>query len=423
MLVRVDHRRASVDDASAGIRGLPQVAGRSFEWRSENKLTTVADSSTNSVGLLSGAQIRQCIDEREIFANGDWDSACVRRAAYDVRVSGAGLRIGRKRYTTHNPRVDPIVLEPGSVAFVSTVERFALSHSLSATISPKYETVTQGLLVLYGGLIDPGFGCRPTGTKAEAITDPPGFGMRIASKLRLLSPAEEPEPAGEPLGFLLANVSTDDVVITPGVTKLARIQFTRINPGDDAASAETDGKSEEEDPTESAEEVRERPEPTSGLQFFSQMEETRRKVDDVAHRTENLVVFGIYLIGFAAISAAVAVLVAVLASDESIKASNAVPQSWVGAALIVLVVLALAAALRGRLRGRDRSRRLTSTLVSRAIRDRERQYARRARTKLAAEVKAQQRERKELRSELAEVRSMLAEARRLMEAGQGKGQQ
>jgi deoxycytidine triphosphate deaminase len=349
-------------------------------------LTTVEGSSEESTGLLNREQIERKIGLRKIFANDDWDPDCLRPAAYDVRVAGTGLRLpGDEPQAVSQERLKPFILRPGDVAFVSTVERFILDESLSATVSPKYQTVTQGLLLLHGGLIDPGFGKRTT-TKGQA---------------------------GEPLGFVIANVSTDDVVITPRVTKVARIQFTQLAPRQITDTAADPAEDPERGPTEEAEEVRERPHPSVGLEFFSQMERTRRKVNRVARQSENLVLFGVYLIAFAAIGAVAAVLIAVLSSEKPAKAANAVPDSWIGAGLIVVTILALAAAAWAIVRSRVRMQLRDGHpgRVARARSSRERGTTVRMRASVARQMRRQETARKELRGQVDELKQLLAEAR------------
>jgi hypothetical protein len=346
-------------------------------------------SSERPVGLLNRQQIRERVEK--IFANDDWDDDCIRDAAYDVRVSGVGLRFpNHPEYTRARPRRQPFVLRPGDVAFVSTVERFRLHPSLSATISPKYDTVSQGWLLLHGGLIDPGFGFRSD--------DAPENGL----------------PEGEPLSFLVANVSGQDIVITPQVTKVAGIQFTEIAERSElpAPSKGTLPEPDEGDATTRAEEVRSRDSPTLGLEFFSQMGKTRQEMDSIAHQSQNVVVFGIYLLAFATIGAVAAVIIAVLASYKPGRAADALNglSDSLGIKIVLIAVFASAAfALWGRLRDRVRGRPLGSggSGVARAVRRADRRRRTNAYWKLGVHTIRQQSERRAIRRELAQVQSLL----------------
>jgi hypothetical protein len=284
------------------------------------------------------------------------------------------------------PRRRPVVLKPGGVAFVATLERFALDWRISANISPKFRTVREGLLVLHGGLIDPGFGRPATGGD-------PGEGL--------------------PLRFLVANVSSEDVIIVPRETQLATVQFTRIAAPERRRDTSPDARLEVAD------------RPTLGLEFFKQMESVREDVKRVERETQNLVVFGIYLLGFATIGAVAAVIVAVLSNEQTATATRALralPRSWFGWAIVVIVLGSLAFALYGRVRRTVRSSSPGRGRVGRAARSGRRLYAVKVRAKLQRQIVRQQVQRRELRRQLEAVQQMVEqagrernEARRLLE--------
>jgi deoxycytidine triphosphate deaminase len=327
------------------------------------------------VELLNDEQIELAVAAREIFADGsDVDEECFRGAAYDVRVSDDVI-LADEPPNRRRPRQRPVVLKPGGVAFVATLERFALDWTISANISPKFRTVREGLLVLHGGLIDPGFGRPADGGNPEGNE-------------------------GLPLRFLVANVSSEDVIITPRETRLATVQFTRIqNPRtlrDSSPDAELDVADE----------------PTLGLEFFKQIASVREDVERVKLETQNVVVFGIYLLGFATIGAVAAVIVAVLTNEQpaaAAKVLRALPRSWFGWAIAVIVGASLVVALGGRVRRTVRSGR-DSGRTHRAIVKTARLHAVRVRANLQRQVIKQQRERRKMRHELEEVRQMLKEA-------------
>jgi deoxycytidine triphosphate deaminase len=111
------------------------------------RLSSIFTADTAEHGRVEGAKYPLRIDEASVLAPG-------------------GSRLDRARCQDTSPE---LVLRPGDSAFVSSYEKFSMPGDLAGYISPRYRTVRDGLLVLHGSLLDPGFGSEaPSGAGLQA---------------------------------------------------------------------------------------------------------------------------------------------------------------------------------------------------------------------------------------------------------------
>ena len=111
-------------------------------------------------GLFSGAQIEYCILKYKILDDTDIEG-CIKEATYEMRLGKTAIRwdsMGKKRFNVESD--GHIVLEPNSVTFVTTIERFNLPHDIVARFNLKSRLVHRGLLLGTGPIVDPGFKSR-----------------------------------------------------------------------------------------------------------------------------------------------------------------------------------------------------------------------------------------------------------------------
>jgi len=158
------------------------------------------------------ARLRSENFEEQIFVPKSWDSSCVRGASYELRVAPDYLILpDGRRFWPDSP--DPInramlasfELEPGQVAFVSSVEKLRMPWNLAGNIAPKFRLALDGLLIMGGMLVDPGYG-------------------RLREKAGAWIESEE----GERLHFQLANLGMETLKIEPERTCVAAIQFLEL---------------------------------------------------------------------------------------------------------------------------------------------------------------------------------------------------
>jgi hypothetical protein len=193
--------------------------------------------------------------------------------------------------------------------FASTMERLCLLWNLTANIGIKFSVARKGILVLTGLLVDPGFGLREVGECWVAKDD-------------------------ERLHFLLANVGPNQVVLIPGEEKIASIQFFSVSGEVQKREvlSTTDMQNEFFDSSE---------EPKLGLSFFRDMADMKSQFHDIGTRVDvvekgsnQVVMFGTYLLG-------VTFLVALLTTQfglvslENVRPkidqfSQGLPHTWPG---------------------------------------------------------------------------------------------
>lgn len=158
------------------------------------------------------ARLRSQHSEEQIFVPGSGDESCVRGASYELRVAADYLILpDGQRFWPDSP--EPIGramkasfdLRPGQVAFVSSVEKLRMPWDLAGNIAPKFRLALDGLLIMGGMLVDPGYG-------------------RLSKKDEKWEECQE----GERLHFQLANLGVEKLKIEPEVTRVAAIQFLPI---------------------------------------------------------------------------------------------------------------------------------------------------------------------------------------------------
>src|SRR6266849_2012023 len=167
--------------------------------------------TANSGSILSYEEIKIRLLNEEIFRPGSWDIENIRSTAYDLRMADDLLVVpdppefltGR-RYHRGDRRTKEVILCPGDVAFVSTVERLCMPWNLSGTLGPKFSLTARGILILTGIFVDPGSGLTCTAD-----------GIWVAKE-------------DQRLHFFLANVGPEAVVFSPGKQIIAAIQFSKF---------------------------------------------------------------------------------------------------------------------------------------------------------------------------------------------------
>lgn len=238
--------------------------------------------------LLSGDELLEILredDESHIFLKGTWREAQIKGAGYDLRMAGNLLVYpkspGSSEVVSVKADAEPrsrITLDPGDTALVSTMERFCMDFDVSALLGPKFGWSAQGLLILHGMVAHPGYG-------REMVDD-------------TWLPKKD-----ERLYFIVANVGTDEIVIKQGEAILTA-QFFRVqrpkspapisNFGFDYLTERLFGSGGE----------------SGGLAYFRDVRDLRAEVGElrgevsdldktverVRSVTDNVVVFGVFLV-------------------------------------------------------------------------------------------------------------------------------
>jgi dCTP deaminase len=268
----------------------------------------------NPSSILTSDRMLERLERGELLYPGTWTKDNIRAAAYDVRIADDFLIVPEdgyphgRRYKKGEHRTKPVILQPGEVAFLSTRERICIPWDVCANIGIKFGYARQGILVLTGLLVDPGFGLMPT------------------------SDGKWIQKTDERIHFLLANVGSNTVVINPGRDKLVSIQFFEVQepsvkkyvPSGEDMEAEFFGEKSTNEP---------------GLAFFRHMTTAmteikgiRERLDSVERGTQQLVYFGVFLLSTSVIAASISYTLASLSSEPLTKKLElifqAMPSHW-----------------------------------------------------------------------------------------------
>jgi deoxycytidine triphosphate deaminase len=239
--------------------------------------------------LLAGSALREVLDHR-VFVPGTWDPANVRGAGYDIRLSGTDMIApeGRnddatRHFTSKNPRHLPLILEPGQTAVVSSEEHFCLDFDIAGNIGLKFSLASQGLLVLTGMALDPGYGRH---------LDESGAWVAMRDQR---------------LHFVLANVGAKPIALTPGRERIAFLQLFHVEPVAPSMIPSLGWDALAESLFDSSTGETARP---GGLAYFRNVKDLALKVDDLERKVQNasisvdkidkasnyVVVFGVFLV-------------------------------------------------------------------------------------------------------------------------------
>lgn len=231
--------------------------------------------------------------------------------AYDLRMAFNGMVLpdGRIIGLGDKDRYEStLVVEPGQTILVSTRERLNVPRDLTGNISIKGELAGKGVLALTGLIVDPGYHLGGSGDGR--------------------------------LHFRLANLGSRPVLLEPGKTKIASIQFVQLDqPSGYGAGESFDNIWQRVDELRGGlgflEELRSLDERVKGLELGAEQQE----------RAVSLVVIaGIFVILATILGAAIAGILS-LGKDSDIvdAAKNVIPNDTRGQLLLTLSLFGIAA--------------------------------------------------------------------------------
>jgi deoxycytidine triphosphate deaminase len=272
-----------------------------------------------SGAILSSEEILSHLERDEIFKRDSWSRTHVRGAAYDLRIASDLMFVSGPRksvkYDVGEHRRDPIILRPGDTALLSSAEKFCVPWSLAIFISIKWSLARQGLLVLTGGFVNPGFGLVRSGRGWESADD-------------------------ERLHFYVVNVGDRERSLREGDT-IASVTFARVAPQGQLIPADSTQRliAESYGPTGAL----------TGFGLIAQLAEQRRDLKAIEQRVGNiegglqpLVSFGVYVVAAALLGVVATALLQIVGTDSIRAAAAFVPRNW---SYTVDLALILAAAL------------------------------------------------------------------------------
>jgi deoxycytidine triphosphate deaminase len=282
------------------------------------------------MAVLGRREIRRRLDEldqgcEQIFRSGTWKKGCLRPAAYDLRVAKTylitpeGARYWPQGGAGHSEMTAPFDLKPGEVAFVSSVEELLMPPDLVGNIAPRFRRALDGILVMGGMLVDPGYVGR--------------------------------------LHFQLANIGDKPFRIEPGKTSVAAIQFLPVI----RPSGKLQSVSRPDDLLEALFREEVKNEPLKQLAYFmsvgelqadvkkinERIDDQKIELDSTRRSTDQLLVFGVFLLSITLFTVAISALINAFANGSVKEAGDTVGGSeltiaGVAVAVVLLVVVVIA---------------------------------------------------------------------------------
>ena len=274
--------------------------------------------------LLNSEEIAKHVKGGQIFRKDllqeEWQKQ-LRGAAYDLRIDST-VYVKRQGRTMHTKRTRKFLLQPGEIAVMRSAERLCLDWTIAANLVSKFSAVRDGLHVLHGGLIDPGFGKRWNEAK------------------KIWADADD-----ERIIFLVTNVSDRALPIDPGTQTILAIQFFKVA---ELKEKPTGSGAENRRAEEYWKDVVNEEVEHLGLQFFQDSRVWERRLDELYGRMSEVVLLVLFVLGVAALGAVAAVLIALMENAELRDAAEAPSKTMIGIGLALTggLYLAIAIALR-----------------------------------------------------------------------------
>jgi hypothetical protein len=194
------------------------------------------------------------------------------------------------------------VLGSGDSALFSTRELFRMPHDVAGNVTVKNRLASEGLTLLSGLLIDPGYGLDE----------------------------QADDPAGCRLFLHVANIGADPILLRPGKDQIARVQFLPVLGGSRVGRDKIS-------PSRWSEQRR------ASLGFLTDLKNLKSDVELSDNRSQQVVLFGFVVLAFALIGASFSTILSI-ATNESLnkRLHDTWPSSSNEAMIWVIVFLAVA---------------------------------------------------------------------------------
>lgn len=110
--------------------------------------------------ILGSQEIRNRLNDEEIFRKNTWLDSSIKEASYALRVANDGMVVGGKIYEPGcgNYPNSFIEIEPGSIAILSTIEQLCMPSDLVGKLGIRLDYASKGLTGLMGIQVDPYYG-------------------------------------------------------------------------------------------------------------------------------------------------------------------------------------------------------------------------------------------------------------------------
>jgi deoxycytidine triphosphate deaminase len=231
-------------------------------------------------GVLSDGAIMREIESGGLIVSG-FEDASLHPASYDLMIAPDALIMpsGRKIEPGKcGRRHRTVVLDPGETALFSTKELFRMPPDIAGNISIKNQFAAEGLTLLSGMLVDPGYGLE--------------------------------ERADDELGCRLfmhvANMGRKAIALRPDKDKIARIQFLTVV-GDKWKERNTPRASRWSEQQQAS------------LGFLADLKQLKDDVERSDNRSRQVVLFGTVVLAIALIGATLSAILSIATNSQLSK--------------------------------------------------------------------------------------------------------
>ncbi len=112
------------------------------------------DMDPNSA-ILNEKEIADLVAQANLISHETFDERCLESTSYDIRAGGKAI-VGGEGAILDTTK-DPLVIMPGSYAGVISCEKIKLPKQVLGQIGAKRKLSYEGLILLTGALVDPGY--------------------------------------------------------------------------------------------------------------------------------------------------------------------------------------------------------------------------------------------------------------------------
>lgn len=282
--------------------------------------------------VLSDAEIERRATKDELIVKATFRESSLQPSSYDVTIAKDGLITPTGTdYAPGGVGAHPrkVILYPGDTALFSTRELFRLPHDVAGNISIKNRLAADGLTLLSGMLIDPGYGFD--------------------------QPADAEK--GCRLYMHVANIGRDPIVLQPDRQQVARVQFLPVAGGESANRKDVP-------PSRWVEQTQ------ASLGFLAELKQLKEKTERASYRSEQVVLLGFIVLGASIVGITLSTILSITLNTKLMREIHRnLPHTVSGKALLAAlcvgvagVLLAAAMILKRPHRPRPR-RRLTALLA------------------------------------------------------------
>jgi deoxycytidine triphosphate deaminase len=239
-------------------------------------------------GVLSDQAISDLVDSGTLIVNGTFEPDALQPASYDLKVARDEALVAGKRYPPGSTDVlaSRVVLAPGEAAMFSTKAMFRMPATVAGNVTVKNRIATEGLMLLSGLLIDPGYG--------EEIKGPGPTVLKAGCRLYLH----------------VANIGKDAITINPETEAIARVQFLGVVGG-----------------TLTQPEIRrsqwiDQIQPSLG--FLTELKDLKEKWETTSNLVQYVVMLGFVVLGITLIGVSLSTILTLATNTELVRELRAV---------------------------------------------------------------------------------------------------